>query len=91
MNASSYTVCKTQPEEFAAIGQLMVEVYSQLDGFLSPQEPPEYYKLIATIEEQTKKLKTELLVAVTTTGKIGCAVVYFDDMQYYGSGVVPPR
>lgn len=64
----------------------MVEVYSQLDGFPNESEQPEYYQMLANIGELTKKPETELLVAVSSKGKIGGAVVYFSDMSFYGSG-----
>jgi len=81
-----YTIRNAKPEEFEELGQLMVEVYSQLEGFPKQSEQPEYYKLLAGIGELTKKPNTELIVAVSPEGKIAGGVVYFSDMQYYGSG-----
>lgn len=64
----------------------MVNVYSQLEGFPKRDEQPAYYEMLAHIGEMTKKPRTELLVAVSPMGTIGGAVVYFGDMQQYGSG-----
>ena len=64
----------------------MVAVYSQLKGFPGPSEQPNYYKMLANIGEFTEKPKTELLVAVSEEGKVVGGVVYFADMNYYGSG-----
>ena len=64
----------------------MVKVYSQLEGFPNKSEQPDYYKMLANIGELTKKPNTELLVAISSDGKIGGAVVYFSDMKQYGSG-----
>ena len=64
----------------------MVRVYSQLDGFPNSSEKPEYYKMLANIGELTKKSATELLVALSSEGKIVGGVVYISDMAYYGSG-----
>ena len=64
----------------------MVRVYSQLEGFPKETEQPNYYKMLANIGELTNKPETELLVAVSEDGKIAGGVVYFGDMQYYGSG-----
>jgi GNAT superfamily N-acetyltransferase len=80
------SIRNAMPAEFSEIGKLLVEVYSQLDGFPKETEQPEYYKLLANIGELTKKPNTELLVAVSSDKKIKGAVVYFSDMQYYGSG-----
>ena len=42
--------------------------------------------MLANIGTITEKPKTQLLVAVSSSGKIDGTVVYFGDMQYYGSG-----
>lgn len=72
--------------EFVNIGKLMVHAYSNLPGFLSPQQHPAYYNLLSNIGEITQKPGTEILVAVSADNKILGAVVYFDDMKQYGSG-----
>jgi len=81
-----YVVRNAKAVEFEDIGKLMVSVYSQLEGFPKESEQPEYYKMLANIGALTKKPATELLVAISTTGQILGAVVYFSDMLYYGSG-----
>ena len=86
MSKVEYTVRNAQVSEFVEIGELMVKVYSQLEGFPKESEQPEYYKMLANIGELTKKPGTELLVAVSPEGRIAGGVVYFSDMQYYGSG-----
>lgn len=86
MNSSKYPVRNARPEEFPAIGRLMVEVYSQLEGFPKKSDQPEYYDMLANIGEITKKQYTELLIAVSSEGVIAGAVVYFSDMSSYGSG-----
>ena len=72
--------------EFEEIGKLLVQVYSQLEGFPKESEQPDYYKVLAGVGELTSKPGTELLVAVSSSGNIAGAVVYFSNMQYYGSG-----
>lgn len=86
MNKQEYTVRNAKASEFSEIGKLMVQVYSQLEGFPKESDQPEYYKMLANIGELTKKAATELLVAASPEGKIVGGVVYFSDMQYYGSG-----
>ena len=86
METAEFIVRNAKPDEFAELGKLMVGVYSQLEGFPKESEQPDYYKMLANIGELTKKPATELLVAVSPDGKIAGGVVYFSDMQYYGSG-----
>jgi GNAT superfamily N-acetyltransferase len=75
-----------QPSEFVELGQLMVEAYALLDGFPKPHEQPRYYSMLANIGEFASKPGSELLVAISANGQLMGGVVYFSDMQYYGSG-----
>jgi len=75
-----------KPEEYNSIGQLMVEVYSNLEGFPSPVEQPKYYELLQNVGDFTKKPSTELIVAVDEQNHLLGTVVYFAEMQHYGSG-----
>lgn len=86
MDQEQYIVRNARPEEFFAIGQLMVKAYSQLDGFPKETEQPAYYKMLANVGDLTQKPDTELLVAVSLANEILGAVVYFNDMKQYGSG-----
>ena len=86
MSEQEYLVRNANPDEFEEIGKIMVEVYSQLEGFPKESEQPDYYKMLANIGDLTQKPKTELLVAISNEGRIAGGVVYFSDMKYYGSG-----
>lgn len=71
-------------ENFEQIGQLMVDVYANLEGFPSPEEQPSYYKTLANIGDFAQKDSVEILMA-TKDGDILGAVVYINDMRDYGS------
>ncbi len=86
MNHHEYIIRDAISSEFLKIGKLMVDVYSQLEGFPNKDEQPNYYKTLANIGNITKNPKTRLLVVVSSNKKIEGAVVYFGDMKYYGSG-----
>lgn len=83
---ATFTVRNARIIEFDEIGQLMVRVYSHLEGFPGKEEQPDYYQLLANVGEFTKKPKVELLVATSEKGDIAGAVVYFGDIKYYGAG-----
>ncbi|MCV9933047.1 GNAT family N-acetyltransferase [Flavobacterium sp. LS1R47] len=91
MNNQEYTIRNAKANEFEEIGKLMVLVYSQLEGFPKESEQPNYYKMLANIGDLTTNPNTELLVAVTSDGKIIGGIVYFSDMQYYGSGGIATK
>ncbi len=80
------TIRNARPYEFEELGKIMVRVYSQLEGFPSAAQQPEYYKMLANIGDLTQRPGTELLVAVSPEEKITGGLVYFKDMKYYGSG-----
>ena len=86
MNSQPVIIRNASPNEFEALGKLLVKVYSQLEGFPKQDEQPEYYQLLYNIGDWTRKPHTELLVAVNDEGKLLGGLVYFGDMQYYGSG-----
>lgn len=80
------TIRDIRPEEFHALGQLMVEAYSALEGFPGPQEQPRYYEMLANVWRFTEKNAASVLVALTAQGQLAGGVVYFGDMREYGSG-----
>ena len=83
---ATLTIRDLRPEEFGALGQLMVEVYSQLEGFPTPEEQPRYYALLARIGSFADKKDARVLVALSAEGELVGGVVYFGDMAEYGSG-----
>ncbi len=85
-----FSIRNAKPGEFTEIGQLMVDVYSGLEGFPKADEQPSYYNTLRNIGKFTENPNTELLVAVSNDDSLLGAVLYFDDMQYYGSGGQAP-
>jgi len=86
MSNLKHIVREAKINEFAEVGNLMVDVYSQLEGFPKKEEQPNYYNTLANVGEFTIKPKVKLLVAVSEKETLDGAVVYFGDMQHYGSG-----
>lgn len=74
------------PDDYQKLGELMVEVYSQLDGFPKPDEQPEYYNLLRNVGDFTKNETTELLGVYNNDNSLLAGVVFFGDMKHYGSG-----
>jgi GNAT superfamily N-acetyltransferase/catechol 2,3-dioxygenase-like lactoylglutathione lyase family enzyme len=85
MNAAP-TIRDLRPEESAALGQLLVEAYSQLEGFPTPAQQPGYYAMLADIGSFAARPGARVLVAVSPAGDLLGGVVYFGDMAQYGSG-----
>lgn len=86
MSLQSFTLRNAVKSEHLAIGQLLVNVYSNLEGFPKQEDQPEYYQLLLHVGERTKTPETELIIAVNTNHDILGAVVFFANMAHYGSG-----
>ena len=84
--STAFTIRELEESEFAALGQLMVEVYSNLPGFPSPQQQPRYYELLANIGRFTERRGVSILVADSAAAGLLGGVVYFAEMTEYGSG-----
>ena len=81
-----FVVKNVIPDDYQKLGELMVEVYSQLDGFPKPDEQPEYYNLLRNVGDFTKNETTELLGVYNNNNSLLAGVVFFGDMKHYGSG-----
>ena len=82
----SLEIREVQRHEYELLGKLMVEVYSGLDGFPTPNEQPDYYEMLANMGSFTEQKDTQVLIALSAEGKLLGGVVYFSDMAGYGSG-----
>ncbi|MCX2742020.1 GNAT family N-acetyltransferase [Pontibacter anaerobius] len=87
----AYLVRNACATEYERIGKLLVRVYAQLEGFPKEHEQPAYYNMLSNIGDLTANPGTELLVAASAEGKIAGAVVFFSNMQYYGSGGIATK
>lgn len=83
---NNFQIRELKSEEFQALGALMVEVYASLKDFPTPTEQPHYYEMLKNIGSFTEKPGAKVLVAVSSNEEILGGIVYFDDMQQYGSG-----
>ncbi len=72
--------------EYVALGELMFEVYSELDGFPTPEEQPEYYEMLLNIGSLNEEKDAKVLVAVAAEKGLLGGIVYIGDMTRYGSG-----
>lgn len=80
------TIREVRREEFEPLGQLMVDVYSRLEGFPKPHEQPRYFEMLADIGMFSNRKNAKVLVALTPDDELLGGVVYFGDMTEYGSG-----
>ena len=79
-------VRELRKDEFAALGKLMVDVYSNLAGFPGPDKQPGYYDMLRNIGRFSEKKDARVLVAISADDELVGGIVYFGDMAEYGSG-----
>ena len=84
--SSDVTISDVRPDEFDALGRILVDVYSSIEGFPSPADQPHYYDLLKQVGRFTQKPGARVLVALSPAGELVGGVVYFGDMAEYGSG-----
>ena len=83
---SQISIREILPEECEELGKLLVEVYSQLEGFPGLDDQPSYYKMLENIGLFRHRKRTKILVAISADNELLGGVVYFGDMSEYGSG-----
>lgn len=84
--AGKLVIRRIKPEEYQPLGQIMVEVYSDLEGFPGPEVHPDYYQTLADIGQLNETPHTQVLVALNDKQQLIGGVVYFSDMSAYGAG-----
>jgi Transcriptional regulators len=77
---------KADPQDYPAIGKLMVDVYSHLEGFPKPNEQPAYYEFLRRVGDLAQQSTTEIFAAYSGNNEILGAVVFFGDLQHYAAG-----
>ncbi|WP_018126857.1 GNAT family N-acetyltransferase [Balneola vulgaris] len=85
MSKSSFIIREAQPEEHQALGAIMVDVYSSLEGFPQPDEKPGYYQMLQNVGELTQKESISIFVALSSTDKVLGGVVYMRRLKDYGA------
>lgn len=83
---TNLNIREVKRSEYTLLGELMVDVYSSLDGFPTQIEQPDYYETLINIGSLNEDEDTKVLVAVSSEKGLVGGVVYFGDMTRYGSG-----
>ena len=83
---TNLNIREVKRSEYTLLGELMVDVYSSLDGFPTRIEQPAYYEMLINIGILNEEEDTMVLVAESLEKGLVGGVVYFGDMASYGSG-----
>ncbi|MEO0572953.1 MAG: GNAT family N-acetyltransferase [Bacteroidota bacterium] len=83
-----FYIRKAKDKEYAILGELIIKVYSSLDGFPSVSDNPDYYETFSNLQKLAQQKDTEILVTVNKREGILGGVVFYGQAKYYGSGVI---
>jgi len=82
---AQFEIRDLRPEESIDLGRLLVDVYTALEGFPTPQAQPDYYEMLANIGQFAARKGARVLVAVKPDGDLVGGLVYFGDIAEYGA------
>jgi GNAT superfamily N-acetyltransferase len=82
---SALTIRPARPEEYEALGRMLLSAYAALPGMPSPAEQPDYYAMLANVAARAAKPALTVFVAADPTGKLLGSIDFIDDMTQYGS------
>jgi GNAT superfamily N-acetyltransferase len=80
------TIRPVRPEEYDALGKMLVAAYAALPGMPSAAEQPDYYAMLADVAARARKPALTVFVAADPAGKLLGSIDFIDDMTQYGSG-----
>jgi GNAT superfamily N-acetyltransferase len=80
------TIRPVRPQEYDALGRLLVKAYAGLPGMPPPDEQPDYYAMLADVAGRAARPALTVFVATTETGELLGSIDFIDDMRHYGSG-----
>jgi hypothetical protein len=84
--SSGWVIRQARPDEYAALGKLLVSAYAGLPGMPTPEQQPEYYAMLADMAARAARPSLSVFVATGGSGELLGSIDFIDDMTQYGSG-----
>ncbi|HET7650474.1 MAG TPA: GNAT family N-acetyltransferase, partial [Gammaproteobacteria bacterium] len=82
----NYQIRSAKPEEYAALGKMIVDVYAALPGMPTPQEQPDYYNKLLDVAARAANPEISVYATISEAGELFGSVDFIHDMTHYGSG-----
>ena len=87
-SASGWSIRQAQPDDFAALGKMLVAAYAALPGMPSPEDWPPYYAMLENVAARAANPAFTIFVAADDNGKPLGSIDYIDDLAQYGVNTV---
>src|SRR5215472_2602337 len=81
-----YSIAVARPDQYTAIGELLVQTYSALPGMPRVIDQPEYYARLRDVEARASNAAITVYVALSAAGDLMGSVDFIHSMEQYGSG-----
>ena len=81
-----YSIAIARPDQYEAVGELLVHTYSTLTGMPQIIDQPEYYARLRAVGARAANTAITVYVALSTAGELLGSVDFIDSMDQYGSG-----
>jgi GNAT superfamily N-acetyltransferase len=87
-SASGWSIRQARPDDFPALGKLLVSAYAALPGMPSPEDWPPYYAMLENVAARAANPAFTVFVAADDNCKLLGSIDYIDDLAQYGVGSV---
>lgn len=87
-SASGWSIRRARPEDFPALGRLLVSAYAALPGMPSPEDWPPYYAMLENVAARAANPAFTIFVAADENDKLLGSIDYIDDLTQYGIDTV---
>jgi len=82
----TYQIREARPQEHAALGRLIADVYAALPGMPGPGEQPAYYAMLLDVAKRAANPVIHVYAAAAPDGDLLGSVDFIEEMRHYGSG-----
>jgi GNAT superfamily N-acetyltransferase len=81
----AYTIRRSRPSEYHAVGNMIVAAYASLPGMPQPAAEPDYYATLADVAKRNSNPGIRVFVATCEDDQPIASVDFIHDMSQYGA------
>src|SRR4051812_15107305 len=79
------TIDTARPRHYAEIGELLVAAYARLPGMATPDEQPDYYRMVRDVAARARHPAIHVYAAHDDDGTLLGSVDFIADLRAYGA------
>ena len=82
---SPFSMMPIRPDQYGAVGALLIESHLNLPGMPTRTEQPGYYDMMGWVALRSSVPSVEIYVALSASGAVVGTVDFIGDMRHYGT------